>query len=210
MRNLIFCLVLSMVFAYLPLTAQKTIVPDTSPYLSAFKVAPLGPMVGNYGLTYERGAVFKDNISLEMNVGYRTSPLLFRGWIRDSDTKVNGFYGSAGPKIYFGKQEFTMEGMRRTHPMFGWYFKPELGFRYTVFSNPDNDDVTATVVKLLLNIGKQWISDKFVFEIYTGIGYAYRNYNRTNNSLFDDISDDIRENFPIAAQSGIRLGLLTR
>mgnify|MGYP001250029392 CR=1 FL=1 len=210
MRNLFACLVVSLALIQLPLSAQTKIATSMAPKLSAFKTAPLGPIVGNFGLTYERGAVFNDNISVEMNVGYRTSPLIFRGWIKDSNTKVNGFYGSVGPKIYFGKQEFSMEGMRRTHPMFGWYFKPELGFKYTVFSNPDEDDVRATVAKLMLSLGKQWISNNFVFEIYAGMGYAYRDYSRTNSSLFDDISDDIRENFPIAGQTGIRMGFLSK
>lgn len=205
-------------FAQQRVPAQKTVVQPSgktnttsgSPMLSAFKVAPLGPMVGNWGITYERGAVFNNDISLEINAGYRTSPLLFRGLLRDVDANTNGFYLSAGPKIYFGKQEFTIDGMRRTHPIFGWYFKPELGYRYTVFKGSDNSEVKSNVARLMLNVGKQWVSNRFVFELYTGIGYAYRNYTGKNNDIWDEVSESIRENFPIAAQSGIRMGLLTR
>ncbi|OWY19445.1 hypothetical protein C7N43_28280 [Sphingobacteriales bacterium UPWRP_1] len=179
------------------------------PRLNAFKTAPLGPMVGNWGITYERGQVFKDHISLEVNLGYKSAPLLFGGWLNDAGAGMSGFYVNAGPKIYFGKQEFYIPGMVRTHPMFGWYFKPEVGVRHIVYSSDGSSDVKSTAARLVFNFGKQWISNNFVFELYTGVGYAYRNYEGEGDFL-EDVKDEINENFPVTAQSGIRLGFLSK
>lgn len=201
-------LLLSILGAYLPVSAQ-TAAAQEKPKLSAFKTAPLGPMIGNWGITYERGQLIKENISLEVNAGYTTTPLLFRGVFNDVDAGMSGFYLSAGPKIYFGQQEFYIPGMVRTHPMFGWYFKPELGARHVVYSSDSSSDVKATAVKLLFNVGKQWISNNFVFEIYAGAGYAYRDYQGEGDFL-NEVKDLVNENFPIAGQTGIRMGFLSK
>lgn len=203
-----FMLLLAILGISMSISAQTNTVAE-NPKLSAFKTAPLGPMIGNWGVTYERGQLIKENISLEVNAGYKTTPLLLRGVLNDADASMSGFYVSAGPKIYFGKQEFYIPGMVRTHPMFGWYFKPELGARHVVYSSDNDSDVKATAVKLLFNIGKQWISNNFVFEIYAGVGYAYRDFQGEGDFL-DDVKETINENFPIAGQSGIRMGFLSK
>ncbi len=206
--KLFMLLLIAVLFTQLNAFAQNTNMPEVSK-LNALKTAPISILIGNFGVTYERGQLIKKNISLEISAGY-TNPLISSIFVtyailngESANMHIHGCYLNAGPKIYFGSQKYYKRGMLLSHPMYGWYFKSELGVRYF---NCSDDNGSATSVKVVPSIGKQWIENNFVYELSTGIGYSYNlGEDDSNIDLQLPLGDD--GSF-LAFQLRLRLGFL--
>lgn len=191
-------------------SAQATHQPTTDDvadkaYNQAIKFSPLGPLFGQWNFSYEKASVFGKNSTLEVTAGLNTKPLFMKPTLDEAGLSMIGGRVEFGPRIYFGKQEFSIDGMRRTHLLYGKYFKPELGFSYTNYKYINDSNILEvnhmTTISMLFLLGKQWVSDRFVLDLNGGIGYAYRNTSDrdVNNAL---------ENIPVAAKLGFKIGFI--
>ncbi len=173
-------------------------------YNQALKFSPLGPLVGQWNFSYEKARVFGKNSSLEVTAGLNTKPLLFKPTLDEAGLSMIGGRVEFGPRIYFGRQEFTIDGMRRTHLLYGKYFKPELGVSYVNYKYSDSGTSTSeamTSVSLLFLLGKQWVSDRFLVDFNGGVGYAFR------SSTDADVTNAL-ENIPVAFKLSFKLGFV--
>jgi len=103
-----------------------------------------------------------------------------------------GFFADAGYK--FKKlPTFFNRGMRMTHVMQGGYIKPTFTFGYYTdnalntkdYNNPFVEKRHNVFGALTLNLGKQWVfGDKFLLDIYFGLGYAFDNRKNSNENYF--------------------------
>lgn len=164
-------------------------------------------MFGNYELTYERGGLSGGNKAIEASVAYLTKPLLFGTLFTNSDYAYNGFHVRVGGKLYFGAQEFSMSGMKRTHPMFGKYIKVELagGLKYNKSRVATAQDYYTSRYQLLFIGGKQFVADEFCFDIFGGAGYSYK---VTTKPVLDGTA--LTNILPIALEFGFRMGYIAR
>lgn len=173
----------------------------------AIKVDFLAPLTGNFTIGYEM--VMGHNINLDLRlgiIGLGTDP---------GDYNPFGAFIKVGPKLLID-QEWTIEGMRRTHPLMGKYIKPEVIFSsfsrdnwsYTWNNNylvaDDNQRIQISSIAVLINYGKQVIvGDKFVFDYHFGLGY---NYSTDEDQGWYFSHPGAPPEFPIAVSAGILLG----
>lgn len=184
-----------------PVTSTTDDVADMQ-YTKAIKFSPLAPLFGHWNVSFEKARVFGKNSNMEIMVGLNTKPLLFAPSLEG--LSMIGSNIDFGPKIYFGKQEFTVDGMRRTHLLYGKYFKPELGVSYISYKYTDSGTSASdylVTTSLLFLLGRQWVSDRFVVDFNGGVGYAYR---ATSDS---DVNNAL-ENIPVAIKIGFKIGFL--
>lgn len=111
--------------------------------------------------------------------------------------KRNAFGGFAEAGYKFNKlPDFWQKGTRMTHIMQGTYIKPTATLGY-YSDNALNYKTGSPVLEkrnnlfgaIILNFGHQWVlGDKFLIDVYTGLGYAFDNVktDHTNNSYYSD------------------------
>nr|HMP31715.1 DUF3575 domain-containing protein [Saprospiraceae bacterium] len=118
----------------------------------AVKVGPLGFILGNYNLRYEKGISEKGSVQVGANFyNYKLFSL-----------KTTGFGVDAGYRYYF------KEAIK------GGYVAPALGFQTntTSVSSTDNTSGSFSLLGLGATAGYQWItSGNFVVDF--GLGYGY-------------------------------------
>jgi len=143
---------------------------------------------------------------------------------KQSHRNAFGAFVEAGYK--FKKlPNFFNRGVKMTHIMQGSYIKPTLTFGY--YSDKGLNDKTGTVSAvetrhnvfgaLILNLGHQWVyGDKFLVDLYFGLGYVVDNSNTSNGG---DYSDSFHNHFVILKDGpgtnlgfsgGLRIGLLIK
>ena len=118
---------------------------------------------------------------------------------------------------------FFNRGVRMTHIMQGTYIKPTFTLGYygdNILNNKTGDPIIEkrhTVFgALILNFGHQWVfGDKFLVDVYYGLGYAFDN----TKSGYDDYYRDVYNHFIIqkagsgaslGASFGLKIGLLIK
>lgn len=217
-KNIFFVLVMSFICYTVSAQSDNKKEPVSyEEYNQAIKVRPLAPLGGVYEIGYEIGGFGKNaNKSIEANLAYISTPLLYAPFLKNNAYQVNGARVRIGGKLYFSSQEFTVSGTRRTHPMFGNYIKAELSSRYMLSNARYQSDVSIPVVvqttqsfmgALTFILGRQFVIDRFCVDVFGGIGYAYKKQLKTVNG---DAVDPYYFYLPISTELGFRLGYLFR
>lgn len=194
---------------------------------NAFKAGMFSPLSGATSLSYERS--LKPGRSAEVSLG-----LIGLGRKINNDDPVGG-YLKLGYKFIM-TPDFEIKGMKYSHLLKGWYFKPELSFAlyqknisvsqpynpYYPYSQPSitqRKDVVAGA--LMLNFGKQIImSDAFLVDIFVGVGYGIDNLSSKDYSAYPNDYNYQTEEYhygfiitgeiPIALSFGFKVGFLTK
>jgi len=164
----------------------------------AIKVDFFGPLLGYSQISFEKSVRAGRSYELSLGViGAGKSSRLdyYNNDFHDVRRKQFGFFASAGYKfgklpdfVFFGKTRFS-------HVMQGTYVKPiiyagnysenrlELKANNTYEVGKQNVTFGAIQVEL----GKQWVfGDKFLLDIYNGLGYGFDNKKGSYGYSFDD------------------------
>ena len=139
--------------------------------------------------------------------------------------KRNAFGGFIEAGYKFNKlPDFFSKGSRMTHIMQGSYVKPTATFGFYrdnavnyKTGNPVLEKRNNVFGAIILNLGHQWVfGNKFLIDLYYGIGYAFDNVKSNYN---DNYSDDIYNHFVIqktgpganlGLSGGLKVGLLIK
>jgi len=164
----------------------------------AVKIDFFGPLLGYSQISFEKSV--KAGRSYELSLGVigagKSSRLdYYDGSYREARRKQFGFFASAGYKfgklpdfVFFGKTKFT-------HVMQGTYVKPivyvgnysenRLELKANNVYEVGRQNVTFGAVQV--ELGKQWVfGDKFILDIYNGLGYGFDNKKGSYGYSFDD------------------------
>ncbi len=185
----------------------------------AIKINFLSPLLGYTQVSFEKSV--SPLKSYELGIGiigagknYQINDYYINGQYEPYRRNAFGGFVEAGYK--FNKlPNFFNKGVRMTHIMQGSYVKPTatLGF-YTdnavnyKTGNPVLEKRQNVFGAIILNFGHQWVfGDKFLIDIYYGLGYAFDNVKNNYNDNYY-YSADIYNHFVIQkAGPGANLGL---
>ncbi len=194
----------------------------------AIKLNFLAPLLGYSQFSFEKSISPLKSYELGFGVigagkNYQIDNYYFNGQYLPYKRDAFGGFVDAGYK--FNKlPDFFNKGTRMTHIMQGSYIKPTatLGF-YTDNSlnyktgNPVLEKRHNIFGAIILNYGHQWVfGDKFLIDIYGGLGYAFDNVKNDTN---DGFSDNLYNHFVIqktgqganlGLSGGIKVGLLIK
>ncbi len=186
---------------------------------NAFKFGLFSPLTGAISVGYERS--LSPGKSLEGTLG-------IIGIGRDIDgVDPKGAYIKAGMKFIL-RPDFTLKGMKYSHQLNGWYFKPEFDFSFYQSDAYSNNWGYATNTSrkniaagaFILNFGKQMVlSNIFLVDLYVGVGYGADNNGDDgydpNTGAYEYTSPYhygfvMGQDVPLAATAGLRIGFLTK
>lgn len=206
--SLLMLISLSFVFAQ-DKPAKEPVEKDYSEHLNAIKVRPLGPLFGNYEVSYERGGLMGGNKAIEGSIAYLGKSLIGNS-LYPKGYQHNGFRVRLGGKLYFGNQEFKIAGMRRTHAMYGKYIKIEVNgsAQNTLYTNATtNFSQNHTQMQILFIGGKQYVADEFCFDIFGGLGYSLNTYSGSSSETSSALNT-LANIFPIGIDVGFKMGYM--
>ena len=174
---------------------------------NALKIDFLSPITGNTTFAYERS--IRPGRSFEITLG-----VIGLG-IDPNDNDQAGFFVKGGYK-FIKSPDFYLRGMRYAHILKGGYIKPEIAFgyygentHYYDYYYGSSSDTREDVISgaLFLNLGKQWIMDNsFLMDFYFGVGYGFDSGPNDGDYHYGYVIAP--SDFPIAFQSGLKIGLL--
>lgn len=186
---------------------------------NAFKFGLFSPVTGATSLGYERS--LKPGASIETSIG-----IIGLGLEAVNENKAKGAYLKFGYKFIM-TPDFELKGMRYSHLLKGFYFRPDIAFAtynrdFFAYDQSTGKEITerSNVVSgaIMLDFGKQWVmSDVFLVDIFVGVGYGFDNmstklgysdYNYNGPSYHYGFT--IGENVPIALSAGFKVGFLTK
>ena len=166
----------------------------------AIKLNFLSPLMGYTEFGYEKSLSPIKSYEIEFGIigaGKNTisETYYYGGTNLDYKRNAFGFFADAGYK--FKKlPTFFNRGMRMTHVMQGSYIKPTFTFGYYTdnalntkdYNNPFVEKRHNVFGALTLNLGKQWVfGDKFLLDIFFGLGYAFDNRKNSNEDyVYED------------------------
>ena len=188
---------------------------------SALKVEFLATLTNDFTICYER--VIRPSVNMEGKLG------LIGIGVTESNKHPSGLFGKLGPKFWTGS-DYYVRGMRMSHPLRGWYVKPELIFSqfkqdetWYNYATGNNISGRYTYTSLALDIcfGRQiLLADIMTFDWYFGVGYGTQftnapentsNYYGTLDSPFAYYAYShlfLGRNFPMVLSTGITIGIL--
>ncbi len=197
----------------------------------AIKINFLAPLLGYSQFSYEKSISPLKSYELGLGIigagkNRQTSEYYVDGQYQPY--KRNAFGGFVEGGYKFNKlPNFFNKGVRMTHIMQGSYVKPTatLGFYSDNAINYKTGNVNPTLEKrhnvfgaIILNFGHQWVfGDKFLIDIYYGLGYAFDNVKNDDNNGY--YSDDIYNHFVVqkagaganfGVSGGLKVGLLIK
>ncbi len=202
----------------------ESILTDSEFYIGqkkrAIKMNFISPLLGYTQVAYEQnikpGRSFEVSLGI-IGLGKNQEFLNWNGedWYEDQ----KGVFGTFGYK-FIRIPDFTTNNQKYGHIMQGLYVRPEVMIGH--FSNNNYNSYTekifvekTTFGALTVNLGKQWVfSDFFLLDIYGGVGYAFRDSNRSddfynyNGRLYGLIAGD--DDAAFAVSGGIRIGILLK
>ncbi|MGB0806197.1 MAG: hypothetical protein ACPGRC_05860 [Salibacteraceae bacterium] len=189
---------------------------------NAFKVGLFSPLMGALSLGYERS--LSPGKSLEGTLG-------IIGVGRDINYEnPKGAYVKLGMKFIL-RPDFTLKGMKYSHQLNGWYFRPELDMAFysrdTQYgwgwgptpTPPISSRKNVSAGAFMLNFGKQMVmSNVFLVDLYVGVGYGLDNNDSNydpNTGYYENNSPYhygfvMGEDVPFAATAGLKVGFLTK
>lgn len=197
----------------------------------AIKVDFLGPLIGYSQFSYEQSTGVGKSYEVSLGIiGLGKSSRLdyYNSQFRDVKRNQFGIFAAAGYK--FGKlPDFILFGKSRfTHLMQGTYLKP-LGYLGNYRENRiawkgNNTYVVekqnVTFGALQLELGKQWVfSDKFLLDVYQGLGYAFDNkkdsyeyngFTEDNVAAFNYVNARLGRSPGLSYTFAIKLGMLIK
>jgi hypothetical protein len=164
----------------------------------AVKLDFMGPLIGYSQFSYEKTKAPGKSYELSLGIIGLGKSWRLEYWdtqFRDVKREQFGFFAGGGYK--FGKlPDFILFGKTSySHLMQGSYAKPMVyvghykenriawkgGNQYVV----EKQDVTFGAIQI--EIGRQWIfNDKFLLDIYSGLGYGFDNKKESNAYYTDD------------------------
>ncbi|MEO6455185.1 MAG: hypothetical protein ABIN97_13990 [Ginsengibacter sp.] len=186
----------------------------------AVKLNFFAPLLGYSQFSFEKS--LSPLKSYELTVGiigagknYQIDDYYFNGQYLPYKRNAFGGFIEAGYK--FNKlPNFFNKGARMTHIMQGSYVKPTvtLGFygdnavNYKT-GNPLLEKRSNVFGAIILNFGQQWVfGDRFLMDIYYGVGYAFDNVKRDYNYNGYYYSAEVSNHFVIQKTgTGASLGL---
>jgi hypothetical protein len=182
------------------------------------KINFLAPLLGYTQISFEKSISPLKSYEIGLGIigagkNYQVDDYYFNGQYQAYKRNAFGVFAEAGYK--FNKlPNFFNKGARMTHIMQGSYVKPTatLGF-YS--DNAINYKTGSPVLEkrnnvfgaIILNFGRQWVfGDKFLIDVYYGIGYAFDNVKNDYDGR--NYSTDMYNHFVIQkAGPGANLGL---
>ena len=194
----------------------------------AVKINFLAPLLGYSQFSFEKSISPLKSYELGLGIigagkNYQIDQYYFNGQTQVYKRNAFGGFVEAGYK--FNKlPNFFNKGVRMTHIMQGSYVKPTatLGF-YTdnalnyKTGNPVLEKRNNVFGAIILNFGHQWVfGDKFLIDIYYGLGYAFDNVKKDYyNGFFSDNANHfvIQNAGPganLGLSGGLRAGLLIK
>jgi hypothetical protein len=165
---------------------------------SAIKLDFFGPLLGYTQVSFEKSVKAGRSYELSLGIiGAGKSGRLeyYDGDYRNVRRKQFGFFASAGYKfgklpdfVFFGKTKFS-------HVMQGTYVKPivyignysenRLELKANNVYEVGKQNVTFGAIQV--ELGKQWVfGDRFLLDIYNGLGYGFDNKKGSNGYSFSD------------------------
>jgi len=194
----------------------------------AIKINFLAPLLGYSQISFEKSISPLKSYELALGIiGAGKNRQVDRFYLNGYQPYKRSAFGAFTEAGYkFNKlPTFFNKGSRMTHIMQGNYVKPTvlLGFYSDHVLNTKNN--IPVIEKrnnvfggLLLNFGQQWVfGEKFLIDIYYGIGYAFDNVTKDFNNGF--YSSDIYNHFVIQRtgagtnlgfSGGLKVGLLIK
>lgn len=183
----------------------------------AIKINFLAPLLGYSQFSFEKSVSPLKSYELGVGVigaGKNTQMDNFYYNGQNTYYRRNAFGGFFDAGYKFNKlPNFFSKGTRMTHILQGTYVKPTatLGF-YTdnalnyKTGNPVLEKRNNLFGAIILNFGRQWVfGDKFLIDLYYGLGYAFDNVKSDYNNYY---SETIFNHFVIQkAGPGANLGL---
>jgi hypothetical protein len=184
---------------------------------TAWKFGLFSPLTGATNFGIEK--MLKPGRSLELNVG-----IIGLGQNNSGLHSAGGFL-KAGYK-FVARPNFNLKGMTYSHPLHGWYIKPEIAIstyeqEYQTFYWPNGPVSGINSVfssAALINIGKQSVfADVMVLDFSVGIGYGFDNM--TEKKLGGTSENKVEMyhygyflggEVPLAISGSIRVGFLTK
>ncbi len=183
----------------------------------AIKFNFLSPLLGYAQFSFEKSVSPLKSYELGLGIigagkNYQIDNYYVNGQYQPYKRNAFGVFVDAGYK--FNKlPNFFSKGTRMTHVMQGTYIKPTatLGFyKDNALSyktgNPVIENRHNIFGTIILNFGRQWVfGEKFLVDLYYGIGYAFDNTKNDNSNNY--YSDNLYNHFVIQkAGSGANLG----
>ena len=194
----------------------------------AIKLNFLAPLLGYSQFSFEKSV--SPLKSYELSVG-----IIGAGKNSEADTyysngqyypyRRNAFGGFAEAGYKFTKlPNFYNRGLRMVHLLQGSYIKPSAIFGY-YSDNALNYKTGDPVLEkrhnvfgaLIINLGHQWIfGDKFLLDVYYGVGYAFDNSKNNNDQYFTDVISNhfvVQETgngASLGVTGGIKIGILIK
>jgi hypothetical protein len=184
---------------------------------TAWKFGLCSPLTGATNFGYEK--MLKPGQSLELNLG-----VIGLGQNNDGLYKAGGFI-KAGYK-FVARPNFNLRGITYSHPLHGWYIKPEVaistyeqeyrGFHWQTGPYSGVNSIFSSAA--LINIGKQSIfANVMVLDFSFGIGYGFDNMNQKklggiseNKVEMNHYAYFLGGETPLAISGSIRIGFLTK
>lgn len=196
----------------------------------AVKINFLSPLLGYTQLSFEKS--ISPLKSYELGVGIigagkntQIDNYYINGQYETYRRNAIGGFVEAGYK--FNKlPNFFSKGTRMTHIMQGSYVKPTATLGFYTDNVVDYKTGNAVLEKrnnlfgaIILNFGHQWVfGDKFLIDLYYGLGYAFDNTKRDDGNGYY-YSDEIYNHFVIqkagpganlGINGGLKIGLLIK
>lgn len=184
----------------------------------AVKINFLAPLLGYTQISFERSVSPLKGYELGAGIigagkNYEIDDYYINGQYQPYKRNAFGGFIEAGYK--FNKlPNFWNKGMRMSHIMQGTYIKPTATFGYYTDNavnyktgNPVVEKRNNVFGAIILNFGHQWVfGDKFLVDIYYGLGYAFDNVKDDNENSY--YSTNVYNHFVIQkAGPGANLGL---
>lgn len=185
---------------------------------TAWKVGLFSPAFGALSVGYERS--LRPGKSLDAGLG-----LIGLGE-QLTDNESRGAYGRVGFK-FINTPDYVIQGMKRSHILKGWYFKPEIIFasydrNFYVYNpqNGSNDTKRKNVIAGSFDVcfGKQIVmSNIFLIDFFVGAGYGFDNITSADYGPYDyylgpeyHYGFTVGGNVPLTFTTGFKIGFLTK
>jgi hypothetical protein len=164
----------------------------------ALKFDFLAPLLGYSQFSYEQSTGVGKSYEVSLGIiglGKSTQLEYYDNYLNTVKRQQRGLFASAGYK--FNKwPDFLFGRTRFTHLMQGAYAKPVFYLGHysqnqVVYKTATNsyvvDKQKVTFGALQIEFGKQWVfGEKFLMDLYWGLGYGADNKNKNNNGYYGD------------------------
>ena len=182
----------------------------------AIKINFLAPLFGYTQVSFEQSITPLKSYELGLGIigagkNYQIGNYNVNATYKPYNRNAFGLFADAGYK--FNKlPNFFTKGTRMTHIMQGTYVKPSVTIGFYKDNSLNYKSGIAEIVSrnnvfgaIILNFGRQWVfGDKFLIDLYYGLGYAFDNVKESDGYY----SDYIYNHFVVQkAGSGANLGV---